>query len=278
MSQRILNIAHRGARSLAPENTLAAARKALKLEADLWEFDVQMTRDGELILMHDDTLSQTTNAEEVFPDGWPWSVTDFTLEQIRRLDAGSWFVRTDPFGEITAGHVSKSQQRNYIGEPIPPLWEALQFTQAHNWRANIEIKQVSASTPSLAERRSAELLRKLVDLVVELDMEEDVIVSSFDHLLIWEIKELNPKLTGAVLVLEPLLDPLGHLETIGADAYHPSLLAFDPEVARKLCQAGYSVNIWTVNDPKMMKALVNEPGITGIFTDYPQRLEPILGP
>lgn len=77
--------------SPAPENTLAAARKGLEIGADMWELDVQLTADGALILMHDDTLECTSNIEEVYPDRWLWRVLDFTLAEIRQLDFGSWF-------------------------------------------------------------------------------------------------------------------------------------------------------------------------------------------
>src|SRR6056297_3325387 len=102
----MINIAHRGAGSIAPENTLIAARKAHALGADYWEFDVQLTGDHRLILMHDDTLERTTNVEEVFPNRTSYRVGNFTLEEIRTLDAGSWFVNDDPFGEVEKGNVS----------------------------------------------------------------------------------------------------------------------------------------------------------------------------
>ena len=95
---RTLNIAHRGARSIAPENTLAAALKALQSGADLWELDVVMTADGEPVVIHDKDLSRTSNVESVFPSRRPWLVHEFSLEEIRRLDFGSWFKAMDPFG------------------------------------------------------------------------------------------------------------------------------------------------------------------------------------
>ncbi|MEM5790386.1 MAG: glycerophosphodiester phosphodiesterase family protein, partial [Syntrophobacteraceae bacterium] len=72
----LLNIAHRGARSLAPENTLAAARKALMLGAHMWELDVRLSRDGHLVVIHDATLDRTSNAAELFPDRAPWRVEE----------------------------------------------------------------------------------------------------------------------------------------------------------------------------------------------------------
>ncbi|GAA2933784.1 hypothetical protein GCM10011428_59180 [Streptomyces violaceus] len=86
-----LVIAHRGASAYAPENTLAAVDKAAELGIPWVENDVQQTRDGELVVVHDDNLRRTTDAEEVFPGRAPWKVKDFTAAEIARLDAGSWF-------------------------------------------------------------------------------------------------------------------------------------------------------------------------------------------
>ncbi len=97
---RVINIAHRGARSLAPENTLAAARKALDAGADMWELDVCLSRDGELVVIHDSTLKRTSNVQEVFPLRRPYHVHDFTLEELHRLDFGSWYVRKTHSGRL----------------------------------------------------------------------------------------------------------------------------------------------------------------------------------
>ncbi len=137
---RPLNIAHRGARSLAPENTLAAARKALEAGADMWELDVNVTADGELVVMHDDTLTRTTNAEALFPRRAPWRVVDFTLAEIKQLDTGGPFLAQDPFEQIGAGVISSAEQAALRGEPVPTLREALQFTADRRWRVNVEIK------------------------------------------------------------------------------------------------------------------------------------------
>ncbi|HET8959854.1 glycerophosphodiester phosphodiesterase family protein, partial [Nocardioides sp.] len=85
-------VAHRGSSGAAPENTLAAVRLAIAQKADVVENDIQRTRDGELVIMHDTTLARTTDVEQVFPDRAPWAVGDFTLAEIRQLDAGAWFA------------------------------------------------------------------------------------------------------------------------------------------------------------------------------------------
>ncbi|MCP4367686.1 MAG: glycerophosphodiester phosphodiesterase, partial [Deltaproteobacteria bacterium] len=96
----MLNIAHRGARSIAPENTLEAAQKAYDLGAHMWETDIQITKDEKLVLFHDNSLARTTDAESRFPDRHPCMFTSFTLDEIRSLDAGSWFVKADPHQQI----------------------------------------------------------------------------------------------------------------------------------------------------------------------------------
>ena len=110
-----LNIAHRGASSLAPENTLAAARKALDLGADMWELDVQMTADGELVILHDNTLKRTSNVETIFPVRRPWRVHQFNLNEIRQLDFGSWFEEQDPFGQVLFNDIIVKHGLNLFG-------------------------------------------------------------------------------------------------------------------------------------------------------------------
>ena len=90
---RVLNIAHRGARSLAPENTLAAARMARHAGADMWELDVAVSADGALFVMHDDSLQRTTNAAQRFPDRAPWTFSGFTLAELEAEGLGPFFKR-----------------------------------------------------------------------------------------------------------------------------------------------------------------------------------------
>lgn len=272
---RALNIAHRGASSLAPENTLAAARKALELGADAWEIDVQLTKDGELILMHDETLERTTNAPQLFPNRHPWRVRDFTLEEIKRLDAGSWFIEQDPFGEIAAGHISREELESYRGEPVPTLREALEFTKEHDWLVNVELKLPKVEAAE-ARRLGEEMLGKALTLIRELGLEDRVLISSFDHSLIYKLKRRAPGIAGALLIATALRDPVGYMAQAGADVYSPGRLAFQAEAVRKLRDAGYGVIVWTINDPEEMGRML-EAGVTGIITDYPQRLRELLG-
>ncbi|MER6345669.1 glycerophosphodiester phosphodiesterase [Streptomyces sp. NPDC001595] len=116
-------IAHRGASAYAPENTLAAVDKAAELGIDWVENDVQRTKDGELVVIHDDSLRRTTDVEAVFPDRAPWQVKDFTAAEIARLDAGSWFGPA------------------YAGARVPTLKKYLRRVESHDQKLLLEIKK-----------------------------------------------------------------------------------------------------------------------------------------
>jgi len=266
----VLNIAHRGARSLAPENTLAAARKGLEMKADLWELDVAVTSDNELVVLHDDTLERTSNARQIFPERKPWEVWTFSLAELRTLDFGSWYVADDPFKQVQAGAVSLEEQAAYAGELIPTLREALEFTRQNGWKVNIEIKDAS-NTPG-----DAFIAEKVVELVQELEMVESVIISSFNHSYLVRVKEAEPTIVTAALVEKADPDPLALLQRLGAQAYNPYRKEIDQKTVQTLRAAGYDVYIYTVNDEAEMRKLI-EWGVSGLFTDYPQVLNQVLG-
>ena len=264
-----LNIAHRGARSLAPENTLAAARKAFEIGADLWELDVAMTRDGELFVVHDDTLARTSNVEELFPDRAPWSNHLFTLEEVRRLDFGTWFLEGDPFKQIAAGNVSAAEQESFRAEKAPTLREALVFTRDHDWRVNVEIKDL-AGTPG-----DATVVEKVVALVHELGMTDRVLISSFNHSYVERAKRAAPEIAAAALVEQAVPDPPALLRGLNAQAYNPKVGEIRAASIPALRDQGFDVYVWTVNDEKVMRDLIAARA-SGIFTDFPQRLKPLL--
>lgn len=264
-----LNIAHRGARSLAPENTLEAADVAFAVGADLWELDVSVTRDGALVVIHDETLSRTSNASEVFPLDRPWRVRDFTLEAIRRLDFGSWFVRTDPFGQIAAGAVTESECRRFPEMRAPTLEEALLLTREAGRAVNIEIKDQRPFThhPSVVEQ--------VVSLLHGMDMTDQVIVSSFHHPYLEQARRLSPSLLCGVLTHRSMQRVRETLNRLAPALYHPRVTACNPSTIRALSQGGFHVLPWVVNDRQAMQDLL-ECGASGLFTDFPQDLTPLL--
>jgi glycerophosphoryl diester phosphodiesterase len=264
-----LNIAHRGARSLAPENTLTAARKGLELGADLWELDVQLTADGEFILLHDDSLERTSNVQVVFPERRPWRVSDFTLAEIRQLDFGSWFNATDPFGEIAAGHVSQAEQQSYVGEPAPTLRQALEWTRDNDWRVNVELKDLRGAPGEDT------FVEGVVKLIEEPDMVERVLISSFNHDYVRRVKAANPRIRAGALSERFIRDVADYIRELGVEAYNPAVTAIAPPQIRALRDEEIEVYVYTVNDEAKMRELV-EAGASGLFTDFPQRLSKVL--
>jgi glycerophosphoryl diester phosphodiesterase len=264
-----LNIAHRGARSLAPENTLAAARQGLALGADLWETDVTVTRDGILILMHDDTLVRTTDAAQKFPQRNPWTVSQFSLAEIQTLNAGSWFTATDPFGQIAAGAVSAADCNRIKTARVPTLEQALVFTQNNNWRINLELKPIAPPMDRLA------LVEQTLALIAALEVDLDrIVISSFHHPWLHEIA------AGTTAVAVQALVGWGNREVLDGralafDVYNISRrLANKDRIAGLLAQ-GKQINVYTVNEQAEMRALIDA-GVQGLFTDFPQRLARVL--
>ena len=265
----VLSIAHAGAASLAPQNTLAAGWKAFQIGADVWGVDTRLTKDGVFVLMHDKTLDRTTDVEAIFPERAPWRVADFTLSELRMLDAGSWFVATDPFGQIRSGVIPEVDQHAYVGEKIPTLREALEFTREWGWRIDIEVKAVN-------DVPKEEIAQQLVELINKTGMGAWVLVSSFNHELLREVKELDPRIPIAALVIVAPWNPVEYLEELGADVYAPSPVGFTASLVARIGALGFGVHLWTYNAEHQLKHFAVMEGVSGIYTDFPQRLEPIL--
>lgn len=260
-----LVIAHRGGRTLAPENTLAAARRALAAGADLWEFDVQLTRDAVPILLHDETLERTTDAAARFPDRAPWRADAFTMEEVRTLDAGSWFSLPDG-------------SRPFAGERVPTLEEALRWTVATGLGVDVELKGTSRTT--FLSRRGRRLAERTVALLRRFEVLPRAIVSSFDPALLRHVKRITPEVPCSLLLLALPRDPVAAL--VGARAAVPVNAvaippeAFRAETAEALGQAGVGTLVWTVNTEEGMARLAREPSVAGIVTDDPARLGEVL--
>jgi glycerophosphoryl diester phosphodiesterase len=255
---------------VAPQNTLAAGRCALKLGADVWGVDVRLTQDGAFVLMHDETLDRTTDVEGRFPARAPWRVGQFTLDEIRGLDAGSWFIDEDPFGQIDAGYVSAADLEGYAGEPVPTLREALEFVAREGWLMDIEVKSEANTDPE-------EVARRLLAVISDTGTANQVMISSFNHDILRALKRLDPAIpTGALVIFAPLDDPLAYLNQLGADLYLPSVVGYNENLLDDLRDAEIRVHVWTYNDEDQLERLASTPGIAGIYTDFPQRLAPIL--
>ncbi len=292
----VLNIAHRGARAFAPENTLEAFARAAEFGCHAFELDVHLSKDGELIVVHDDDLLRCSDVKKRFPDRKSYHVSDFTAAEIRTLDAGSWYVaelnkpaekrqsflRSLGEDEIKR-HVREADLAHFGSGKVkhPTLREALELARARHLLVNVEIKTLPRMYPEIAA--------KTVKLIEELKMERAVIISSFDHEQLTEVRRLNKVIATGALVADRLAFPGKYVRDIlEGDSYNPGCYgAYDTmgfnSVSGKLATQGIkdarahgvAVMVWTENDPVRMTALI-EAGVTGIITDFPNRLHEVL--
>ncbi|MCF6187176.1 MAG: hypothetical protein L3J49_06825 [Desulfobulbaceae bacterium] len=259
--------AHRGARSIAPENTLLAMQRARECGAHCWETDVRMSRDGELIIFHDPTLESTTDVadREKFKERTPWAVDHFSAAELRELDAGSWFLSDDPFGTIASGEVSVEEQKTIRGRKIPLLREVLDFTGKQKFPVNLEIKDLETPQGDVI------IVDKIMDMLKQTGTMELVLLSSFRYEYLYRARELDPAISLAVLAGEQHpADLLRKLYEFSATAYHPHAALCDPDLIRELQRANFRINPWTVNNLSQAKKMLRD-GM-GVITDWPQRL------
>lgn len=257
-------IAHRGARSLAPENTLIAAEKAHAVGADMWETDVAITADGWLVLMHDDAMMRTTDVAVRFPDRVPAPFSTYTMAQIRSLDAGSWFERDDPFHQIADGNVAPEELAAFRGTMVPTVREAFELTLDLDWSLNLELKAQPAPNDSF----------DVVDAVLELADEvgigpDHLLFSSARHDWLKTLKNRRPDFeVQAILGLFPE-DPIDFGDSF-FDTFNPRSSRVSIGEIESALHLGLKLNPYTVNDHEAWSRLV-EAGVTGIITDFPQR-------
>ncbi len=260
--------AHRGARSIAPENTHMALDIARQCGADLWEIDVQLSADGELIVFHDGTLERTTDiaTHPKFSERHPWKLTEFTYDELKKLDAGSWFLNSDPFGTITSGEVLADDFSLIKRQKIPLLHNVLSECRQYDFPVNIEIKD-QTGTP--ADER---IVRQVVHLIEATETVHLVLLSSFNHRYLRQVKQIDPTLKTAALVEKKHPEDLqNYLAELGVAAYHPDSQITDSQLIRQVTSSGVRVNLWTVND--LIKAqYFMAAGATFICTDWPQRM------
>jgi len=235
-------VAHRGASAEAPENTLAAFRRALEIGVDAVELDVHLTSDGELVVIHDPMLDRTTDGRGL--------VRDQTLAAMRRLDAGRWF------GE------------RFAGERIPTLAEALDLLRSV--RVIVEVKNGPIYYSGIAARVAAE---------VRSTGHPSVTASSFDHPVLVELKaeatRLGTTMDAAVLFVGRPVDPVGLALDAGADALHPHWAYLTPEMVGAAHAAALRVETWTVDDPLCLAHVVGM-APDGVMSNYPDRLREFL--
>jgi glycerophosphoryl diester phosphodiesterase len=260
----VLNFAHRGASHDAPENTLAAFRLALEMGADGVELDVQASRDGEAVVIHDFTVDATTDGQG--------AVKDKTLAELKELDAGCWFDATP-----TKRCPEPVEGLAFTGQRVPTLQEVI-IVLGHQLLLNIELKARMFGSADLALRQSSGLVAEVVRLIEDHNLVHRVIVSSFNPFALHRVKRLNPHVSTGLLYLFDLpANPVRALLVAPADpdALHPQKRLVNQKYMDWAKERGYRVNTWTVDAPGEMKRLIAL-GVDGIITNRPDVLREIL--
>lgn len=254
---KILNIAHRGASGHAPEHTLSAYELGQRMKGDYIEIDLQMTKDGRLIAMHDETLDRTTNGTG--------PVKDHTLKEIKKLDAGSWFNKKYP----------ESAKDEYAGLKVPTLEEVIQKF-GRNARYYIETK--SPEVYPKMEEKLLQILKKY-KLTGPSVHSNKVIIQSFSTESLKIIHRLDP---GIPLVQLLWYDGPAAVSDDELEAYQSYSVGLgmnfdqiDRAYVQKVRKHGLLVHPYTVNEKEDMQRLFDW-GVTGMFTNFPDRLHEVL--
>lgn len=233
----MLCIAHRGYSGIAPENTLAAFRAALEINAEAIELDVHLSKDEKLVVIHDETLDRTTNGKGL--------VREKTLEELKELDAGSWF------------------HKKYQGEKIPTLEEVFALIKHTDIKLAIELKAAGTA-------------EKVVELVERKGKIKDVLLLSFSPLYLLSAKNLSPNIARILLAysrkttidndeIRLLIEKAKSVSAIGLGINHEVV---DRKFVSLIHQTGLLLSVYTVNDLSRFKELIKL-GVDMIATDFP---------
>lgn len=237
MSQPFI-IAHRGASGNAPENTLVSFRKAMDAGADFLEMDVHLSKDGELVVMHDESVNRTTSGKG--------KIRNLTLAEIKNLDAGSWF------------------SKNFEGLVVPALDEVFQLANG-KIKLLIEIK----GTPE----KYLDIEKKLVEMIYKYNAKSWCILQSFDIDFLKNVHAIDAGVSLHYLIVGNLIFPSKIPEYIMA--VNPNQNFVSKKKVEKLHLQNKKIFVWTVNDEKKMKKLISY-GVDGIITNYPEKLKNVI--
>jgi glycerophosphoryl diester phosphodiesterase len=235
VADKIQIIAHRGASGLAPENTIAAFNLAVEMGCPMIELDVQMTRDQKLVVIHDSTVNRTTNGRG--------AVSGFRLEELRRLDAGSWFGV------------------QFRGERIPTLPEVIQKV-GDRCRLNIEVKK-----DTVHGRRPVEEV--LIEILAGTPARNSSLISSFDYDWLTSVHQWEPRLKLAYLFAYLPWNLRKRMASGILAAIHPHHLVASRRLIQSAHDCGLQVNVWTVDKPGQMLNLACL-GVDGMITNNPE--------
>lgn len=239
---RCLNIAHRGFSGIYPENTMLAFQKAVEVKCDGIETDVQLTKDGAAVIFHDEILNRTTNGKGF--------IEDHTYAELSKLDAG-----------IKKG-------REFSGCKIPSLDEFLDYVKDKNILINLELKNSIINYPDLEQ--------KVINKIYEYKLQNNCVISSFNHYSMVECKKIDYKIKTGLLYEGMLYHPEKYIEYVGADALHPNFVAMhSKDVVKCIKEKNIAINVYTVNHENYMIDMINL-GVDGIITNYPDKLKNVI--
>jgi len=238
-------IAHRGVSAYYPENTMSAFRASAEINADMIELDVLLSKDKIPVVFHDAKLDKRSNGKGL--------VSDFTFEELRELDAGSWF------------------SEKFKGEKIPSLREVLEFTK-NKILVNIEIKTEAVST-----NEEGGVVELVIQLVNELSIQEQVIISSFDYRVLERLKKQNDQIRTAMLYerrQSGKRNPVELVSDYNVDAFNFGKQYLSQDWIEMLNENHIPFFVYTVNDEETMEKII-ESGAKGIFSDKPALLRKV---
>jgi len=241
MNRDFVIFAHRGAAHHYPENTLPAFREALRLGASGLEMDVQLTKDGYPVVIHDFSVNRTTNGRGL--------VKNHTLEEIKALSAGSWF------------------HPRFARLKIPTLEEVLFKVKELPIQLNIELKNLLIKNENL----ESEVIR----LVCKYKMEKQIYLSTFNPESISRIRQLNPSIQTSFLYFGILEEPWKMAYELGATCIQPPIIALTRDTVRASQELGLKVFPYHVNHWREIQRSLDL-GVDGVITMYPERVRKIL--
>jgi glycerophosphoryl diester phosphodiesterase len=237
----MINYGHRGASGYFPENTMVAFEKAIEMGATGIETDVQMTKDGVLVLIHDEYVNRTTDGIGL--------VKGFTYKELKTLNASNYMKE----------YSTKTE--------IPTVEEFISFAKEKNITVNFEIKSGIILYPSIEEN--------LINLIYKENFHKQVILSNFNHYSVKKCKEISNEIKTGILFMEALYMPEKYCNTVGADCIHPYFYAINKDLVEDAHKENLLVNPFTVNDENTMKMLLSI-GVDGIITNYPDKLNNVM--
>ena len=231
-------IAHRGFSGIYPENTMLAFRKAIEIGADGIELDVHLSKDGQVMIIHDEALKRTTGLDGV--------ISDYTRAELEKISAG------------------KTKNYEFGFTPIPSLEEYLAFMAEHRDKiTNIELKTAPVYYPEIEE--------KTLELVRKFDLEKNIIYSSFNWLSIERMQRLGTiSETGLLFSGMKLYNQAHIIKSLGINYFHPDFNDLTDEIVKSYLDNKVGLNVWTVNEIEDMKVCLSW-NIDGLITNFPDR-------